>query len=135
MTDISAWKALATKDLKGSGPDTLNRTTPEGLTLKALYTRDDLPEGGAADTLPGIAGNTPFDGLPVSGRPPRPGQSFHSHTSSNCSAHSGSLRRYCSSSLSSMLPLSRSDVAMPRSSSRTSITVVDMGLILTGDAR
>ena len=54
MTDISAWKALATKDLKGSDPDTLNRTTPEGLTLKALYTRDDLPEGGAADTLPGL---------------------------------------------------------------------------------
>ncbi len=50
---LDAWKALARKDLKGAEPDTLNRVTPEGLTLKALYTRADLPEG-AADTLPGL---------------------------------------------------------------------------------
>ncbi|GGM04688.1 methylmalonyl-CoA mutase [Deinococcus aerophilus] len=52
--DLGAWKALARKDLKGAEPDTLNQVTPEGLTLKALYTRADLPEGGAADTLPGL---------------------------------------------------------------------------------
>ena len=51
---LDAWKALARKDLKGAEPETLNRTTPEGLTLKALYTRADLPQGGAADTLPGL---------------------------------------------------------------------------------
>ncbi|MBB5232626.1 methylmalonyl-CoA mutase [Deinococcus budaensis] len=50
--DLSAWKALAQKDLRGADPETLNRTTPEGLTLKALYTRADLPEG--VDTLPGL---------------------------------------------------------------------------------
>jgi methylmalonyl-CoA mutase len=50
--DLSAWKALAQKDLRGAAPETLNRTTPEGLTLKPLYTRADLPEG--ADTLPGL---------------------------------------------------------------------------------
>ncbi|GGO23949.1 methylmalonyl-CoA mutase [Deinococcus humi] len=50
---LDAWKALARKDLRGAEPETLNRVTPEGLTLKALYTRADLPEG-AADTLPGL---------------------------------------------------------------------------------
>ncbi|MDB5046212.1 MAG: methylmalonyl-CoA mutase, partial [Deinococcus sp.] len=51
-TDLGAWKAMARKDLRGADPDTLNRTTAEGLTLKPLYTRADLPEG--ADTLPGL---------------------------------------------------------------------------------
>lgn len=50
---LDAWKALARKDLKGAEPETLNRVTPEGLTLQALYTRADLPAG-AADTLPGL---------------------------------------------------------------------------------
>ncbi len=52
---LDAWKALARKDLKGAEPETLNRTTPEGLILKALYTRADLPEDGGADTLPGLS--------------------------------------------------------------------------------
>ncbi|MFK7601400.1 methylmalonyl-CoA mutase [Deinococcus sp. SM5_A1] len=52
---LDAWKALARKDLKGAEPETLNRTTPEGLILKALYTRADLPEAGGADTLPGLS--------------------------------------------------------------------------------
>ncbi|SMB90761.1 methylmalonyl-CoA mutase [Deinococcus hopiensis] len=51
--DLSAWKALAQKDLRGADPEALNRTTPEGLTLKALYTSADL-EGVRADTLPGL---------------------------------------------------------------------------------
>ncbi|RJF72943.1 methylmalonyl-CoA mutase [Deinococcus cavernae] len=54
MSDLSQWKALASKDLKGGDPSSLNRELPEGITLKALYTRDDLPRGGAADTLPGL---------------------------------------------------------------------------------
>ena len=54
MTDLSAWKAVARKDLKGAEPETLSRETPEGLTLKPLYTRADLPGDGAADTLPGL---------------------------------------------------------------------------------
>ncbi|CAM3983844.1 methylmalonyl-CoA mutase [Deinococcus frigens] len=52
--ELDAWKALARKDLKGAGPETLNRVTPEGLTLKALYTRADLPESGGANSLPGL---------------------------------------------------------------------------------
>ena len=51
--DLSAWKALAQKELRGADPDTLNHVTPEGLTLKPLYTRADL-EGVPADTLPGL---------------------------------------------------------------------------------
>ncbi|MGX9687189.1 methylmalonyl-CoA mutase [Deinococcus wulumuqiensis] len=53
MTDLSAWKAVARKDLKGAEPDTLNRETPEGLTLKPLYTRADTA-GLNTDTLPGL---------------------------------------------------------------------------------
>ncbi|MBZ9749704.1 methylmalonyl-CoA mutase [Deinococcus sp. HMF7604] len=51
--DLSAWKALASKDLKGADPARLNRETPEGLTLKPLYTAADL-DGVDADTLPGL---------------------------------------------------------------------------------
>ena len=53
MPDLSAWKTVARKDLKGAEPETLSRETPEGLTLKALYTREDLT-GLNADTLPGL---------------------------------------------------------------------------------
>ncbi|KQR40672.1 methylmalonyl-CoA mutase [Deinococcus sp. Leaf326] len=53
MSDLNAWKALARKDLKGAEPDTLNRVTPEGLTLRPLYTRADT-EGLDTDTLPGL---------------------------------------------------------------------------------
>ncbi|MEW6421291.1 MAG: methylmalonyl-CoA mutase [Deinococcota bacterium] len=51
--DLAAWKALAQKELRGADPATLNHVTPEGLTLKPLYTRADL-EGVPADTLPGL---------------------------------------------------------------------------------
>ncbi|PNY82331.1 methylmalonyl-CoA mutase [Deinococcus koreensis] len=50
---LDAWKTLARKDLRGAEPETLNITTPEGLTLKPLYTRADL-DGLDVDTLPGL---------------------------------------------------------------------------------
>ncbi|TDE85933.1 methylmalonyl-CoA mutase [Deinococcus sp. S9] len=53
VPDLSAWKALAQQELRGADPATLNHVTPEGLTLKPLYTRADL-EGVPADTLPGL---------------------------------------------------------------------------------
>ena len=34
--DLTAWKALARKDLRGAEAETLGRATPEGLTLKPL---------------------------------------------------------------------------------------------------
>ncbi|GAA0499219.1 methylmalonyl-CoA mutase [Deinococcus depolymerans] len=51
--DLNAWKAQASKDLKGADPARLNRQTPEGITLRALYTRADT-EGLDTDTLPGL---------------------------------------------------------------------------------
>ncbi|MCC0034987.1 MAG: methylmalonyl-CoA mutase [Hoeflea sp.] len=48
------WLELATKDLKGKPVESLNTLTPEGITLKPLYTAEDLPES-AAGELPGFA--------------------------------------------------------------------------------
>ncbi|MBA69983.1 MAG: methylmalonyl-CoA mutase, partial [Rhizobiales bacterium] len=48
------WIDLATKDLKGRDPSELDWETPEGITVRPLYTADDLPEA-AASELPGFA--------------------------------------------------------------------------------
>ncbi|MFP1632208.1 methylmalonyl-CoA mutase [Zhengella sp. ZM62] len=48
------WIDLATKDLKGKDPSSLNWETPEGITVKPLYTAADLPQGTAGE-LPGFA--------------------------------------------------------------------------------
>ncbi|BBN94222.1 methylmalonyl-CoA mutase large subunit [Deinococcus grandis] len=53
MPDLSAWKAQASKDLKGADPARLNRETPEGITLQALYTADDVQNVDTA-SLPGL---------------------------------------------------------------------------------
>ncbi|MBB6096960.1 methylmalonyl-CoA mutase [Deinobacterium chartae] len=52
--DLEDWKTLASKELRGQSPDTLNRVTPEGLTIKPLYTARDLEGLAYADTLPGL---------------------------------------------------------------------------------
>ncbi|HLN25489.1 MAG TPA: methylmalonyl-CoA mutase [Patescibacteria group bacterium] len=49
------WQALASKDLKGGSPDTLNWETPEGILVKPLYTAADLEGLQDVDTLPGFA--------------------------------------------------------------------------------
>ena len=48
------WLDLASKELKGADPATLDWHTAEGVTVHPLYTAEDLPEG-AADELPGFA--------------------------------------------------------------------------------
>ena len=48
------WLDLASKELKGADPSTLDWHTAEGVTVHPLYTAEDLPEG-AADELPGFA--------------------------------------------------------------------------------
>jgi methylmalonyl-CoA mutase len=48
------WLDLATRDLKGKPIESLNTETPEGITVKPLYTAEDLP-GNAASELPGFA--------------------------------------------------------------------------------
>ena len=53
--DLSKWRALAAKELKGADPDSLTWNTLEGIAVKPLYTAADtagLPQMGE---LPGIA--------------------------------------------------------------------------------
>jgi len=59
MTDfakktLADWDALASKDLKGKSPETLNWETPEGILVKPLYTAADLEGLETLDTLPGF---------------------------------------------------------------------------------
>jgi methylmalonyl-CoA mutase len=51
--DRDAWRALATKDLKGADPDTLAWETPEGIVVQPLYTAADLDGVEHPDSLPG----------------------------------------------------------------------------------
>ena len=46
------WKELAKKQLKGKDPEALRWTTAEGITLKPIYTANDL-EGPPLNELPG----------------------------------------------------------------------------------
>jgi methylmalonyl-CoA mutase len=54
---LADWRALASKELKGADPDTLDWLTPEGLKVKALYTEADL---GGLDHLGSLPGSAPF---------------------------------------------------------------------------
>ena len=49
------WEAAASKLMKGKSPDVLNWKTPEGITVKPLYTAEDLEGLDATNTLPGFA--------------------------------------------------------------------------------
>ncbi|MFO8049533.1 MAG: methylmalonyl-CoA mutase [Desulfosudaceae bacterium] len=54
MADIAKWKELAEKELKGKPVESLHRETPEGITIKPLYTREDLADlENQVDTIPG----------------------------------------------------------------------------------
>jgi len=53
--DKAKWEEAATKLLKGKSPDALNWVTPEGITVKPLYTAEDLEGIESANTLPGMA--------------------------------------------------------------------------------
>ncbi len=55
MTDLNAWKTLATKELKGRDPESLNWQTLEGIAVKPLYTAADVENLPQTDELPGIA--------------------------------------------------------------------------------
>jgi len=50
-----AWSEAASKDLKGADPAGLIWETPEGISVKPLYTAADLEDLGEVDTLPGFA--------------------------------------------------------------------------------
>jgi len=53
--DWKKWNALVSKQLKGSSPADLNWLSPEGITLKPLYTAEDIDSQAHANTLPGLA--------------------------------------------------------------------------------
>ncbi|MEY3713721.1 MAG: hypothetical protein RL321_1341 [Pseudomonadota bacterium] len=52
---IGVWTKAAAKSAPGGNPDALVWTTPEGLTVKPLYTAADLEGLSYTDTLPGFA--------------------------------------------------------------------------------
>ncbi len=59
MTDstdqlLKSWKDLATRELSGDPPDALEWITPEGISIKPLYTADDLDTLDHQDGLPGL---------------------------------------------------------------------------------
>ncbi|HQV08381.1 MAG TPA: methylmalonyl-CoA mutase family protein, partial [Thauera sp.] len=54
QTDLEAWKKVAAKHSPGGDVEKLNWITPEGLTVKPLYTKADTEGLQHADTLPGF---------------------------------------------------------------------------------
>jgi len=52
---FEAWLALAEKELKGQGADSLTWQTPEGIDVKPLYTAADLEDMASDGELPGFA--------------------------------------------------------------------------------
>jgi methylmalonyl-CoA mutase len=59
MTDstkasLEQWRQLASKELKGADPDSLNWQTLEGIEVKPLYTQDDTDSLPHLGSLPGI---------------------------------------------------------------------------------
>ena len=56
MTDgMDAWRALATKELRGRDPESLTWATLEGIAVKPVYTEADLQGLAHMGTLPGAA--------------------------------------------------------------------------------
>lgn len=53
--DKKKWEALAEKELKGKTADSLNWETPEGITVKPLYTEEDIEGLPSVNSLPGLA--------------------------------------------------------------------------------
>ncbi len=52
---LDQWRELASSELKGRDPDSLVWATPEGLSVKPLYTAADLEQIEGLGTLPGFA--------------------------------------------------------------------------------
>ncbi|MGZ6305419.1 MAG: methylmalonyl-CoA mutase family protein, partial [Ktedonobacterales bacterium] len=55
--DFDRWRELAAKELKGADPDSLVWETPEGISVKPLYTAADLED---LETVGGLPGVEPF---------------------------------------------------------------------------
>ena len=53
--NLKAWGELVTRQNKGLKPEEFVWHTPEGIPLKALYTREDLDGLPYTNTMPGIS--------------------------------------------------------------------------------
>ena len=53
--DLKAWAALAAKELRGKPVESLDWATPEGITVRPLYTGADLEGLDHLGSLPGLA--------------------------------------------------------------------------------
>ena len=53
--DLKTWKALAEKELRGKPVESLNWESPEGITVRALYTEHDLDGLTHLGSMPGLA--------------------------------------------------------------------------------
>ena len=51
---LPEWEEAASKQMKGKPVESLNKVTPEGIEMKALYTSADTADLLYADTLPGL---------------------------------------------------------------------------------
>ncbi len=54
-SNLEAWQKAAAKSAPGGNIDALNWATPEGITVKPLYTKQDVAGLDYTDTLPGFA--------------------------------------------------------------------------------
>ena len=54
-SNLEAWKKAASKSAPGNDVEKLNWVTPDGITVKPLYTKQDLDGLQYTDTLPGFA--------------------------------------------------------------------------------
>ena len=52
--DKEKWVELATKQMKGKSPEDLKWDSPEGITIKPLYTAEDIEGLETVNTLPGL---------------------------------------------------------------------------------
>jgi len=52
---LADWESLVKKETKAESLDKLNWETPEGISVKPLYTKADVENLATADTLPGLA--------------------------------------------------------------------------------
>ncbi len=59
-TSLEAWAKAAAKSAPGGDVNALNWVTPDGITVKPLYTSADTKDLPYADTLPGFESNTWF---------------------------------------------------------------------------
>jgi methylmalonyl-CoA mutase len=52
--EYAKWRDLASKELRGKPPESLNWATPEGIMVKPLYTAEDLEQMEHLGSLPGL---------------------------------------------------------------------------------